>query len=78
MVELTESGVEPGVAYRDAWSDPAVLARADHWNLLLQLDSDEAGPGWMWGDVGRLCFWIRDEDLAARRFERVWMQLQCY
>ncbi len=61
-----------------AWSDPAVQARADGWNLLLQLDSDEAGPGWMWGDVGRLYFWIRDEDLAARRFDDVWMHLQCY
>jgi len=31
----------------------------------------------MWGDMGMLYFWIRAEDLAARRFERVWMILQC-
>jgi uncharacterized protein YwqG len=47
------------------------------WHLLLQLDSDEDGPGWMWGDLGRLYFWIRADDLAARRFDRVWLILQC-
>lgn len=41
------------------------------WLLLLQVDSD--GPSGMgWGDVGMLYYWIRSEDLAARRFDRVW------
>lgn len=31
----------------------------------------------MWGDLGRLYFWIRDDDLAARRFEKAWLILQC-
>lgn len=47
------------------------------WLLLLQLDSD-AMLDWSWGDSGRLYFWIHREDLAARRFEQVYMQLQCY
>jgi len=46
------------------------------WQLLLQLDSDDA-PGWMWGDVGRLYFWIHEDDLARCDFSRVWMRLQC-
>jgi uncharacterized protein YwqG len=47
-----------------------------NWRLLLQVDSvDEAGM--MWGDVGMLYFWIREEDLVAQRFDRVWMIMQC-
>lgn len=49
---------------------------ADDWILLLQLDSDDAA-GLMWGDLGMLYFWIRRVDLEHRRFERVWMTLQC-
>lgn len=47
------------------------------WVLLAQFDTDEEGPGWMWGDMGMLYFWIRRPDLAARRFDRVWGILQC-
>lgn len=47
------------------------------WQLLLQLDSDEDGPGWMWGDMGRIYFWIRRSDLAARAFDKAWLVLQC-
>lgn len=46
------------------------------WRLLLQLASDDAA-NMMWGDVGLLYFWIREPDLAARDFSRVWMILQC-
>jgi uncharacterized protein YwqG len=49
---------------------------AASWRLLLQLDTDD-DLGWMWGDVGRLYFTIRQEDLAAYDFSRAWMVLQC-
>ncbi|MFN2512999.1 MAG: DUF1963 domain-containing protein, partial [Pyrinomonadaceae bacterium] len=49
---------------------------ADDWLLLLQLDSDERCD-LMWGDMGMLYFWIRQNDLKAHRFDRVWMTLQC-
>ena len=49
---------------------------AAHWNLLLQVDSNE-NIGMMWCDAGRLYFWITDEDLANRAFENCWMVLQC-
>lgn len=54
----------------------ALESGADDWELLLQLDSDDSAEI-MWGDVGMLYFWIRRQDLAARRFARVWMTLQC-
>ncbi|MDR0965354.1 MAG: DUF1963 domain-containing protein [Myxococcales bacterium] len=50
----------------------------DEWQLLLQLDSDDDGPEWMWGDSGRIYFWIRRTDLAARAFDKTWLILQCY
>jgi uncharacterized protein YwqG len=46
------------------------------WHLLMQVDSDDAAD-MMWGDVGRLYFWIRDQDLRARRFDKTWMIFQC-
>lgn len=63
-----------------AYKDPRVKALkpgAKNWRLLLQLDSDDAA-GMMWGDVGMLYFWITESDLKDRRFENVWMILQCY
>lgn len=50
----------------------------DGWQLLLQLDSlamDEFELNF--GDDGALYFYIRTEDLKARRFDRVWVILQC-
>ena len=49
---------------------------AADWRLILQLDSDD-DAGWMWGDVGRLYVWMREEDVRARRFDRCWTMLQC-
>ena len=55
----------------------AHLARAEDWHLVLQIDSDiEAGMEW--GDVGRLYLCARKDDLAACRFDRCWMVMQCY
>lgn len=48
----------------------------DDWVLLLQLDSDDSADI-MWGDMGMLYFWIRQQDLKGHRFDRVWMSLQC-
>jgi uncharacterized protein YwqG len=50
---------------------------AKDWRLVLQIDSDEPGPGWMWGDVGRLYYCLHKDDLAASRFDRAWCVEQC-
>ena len=55
---------------------PALEAGAAEWKLLLQLDTDD-DCGWMWGDVGTLYFWIREQDARAGDFSRVWMVFQC-
>ena len=47
------------------------------WRLLLQLDTDY-DAGMMWGDVGCLYFWIREQDARAGDFSRICMILQCH
>jgi uncharacterized protein YwqG len=73
--QLVSSGIYCGAPSDDP-RIPELEQAADDWLLLLQLDSEDA-PGIMWGDTGMLYFWIRKTDLAARRFDCVWMTLQC-
>jgi uncharacterized protein YwqG len=64
-----------GEAFKDP-RRPELQRQATEWRLLLQVPSSEAS-GMMWGDAGCLYYWIRAEDLRARRFDRAWMILQC-
>jgi uncharacterized protein YwqG len=41
------------------------------WRLLLQLHSDDF-PGMIWGEEGRLYFWIKAMDLKNRNFKNCW------
>ena len=51
----------------------------DRWMLLFQLDTVEQGNfELMFGDCGHIYFYITKEHLAARRFDRIWLILQCY
>ena len=50
---------------------------AEDWVLLLQLDSDD-DVDMMWGDGGRLYFWIREQDARRADFGNVWLVLQCF
>lgn len=52
-------------------------AGAEDWRLLLQIDSIEDAR-MMWGDSGRIYYWIRKQDMEKLSFENVWMILQCY
>jgi uncharacterized protein YwqG len=63
--------------YQDARAKALLETAAADWRLLLQIGTDEDGPGWMWGDCGRIYFWIRRQDLEERAFERSWLVLQC-
>lgn len=49
------------------------------WLLLFQLNSVECEDYYLdFGDCGSLYFYIRKEDLSARRFDQVWLIQQCY
>lgn len=65
-----------GTGYNDPRAEKFQDGAKD-WVLLAMIDTDERA-GWMWGDGGCLYFWIRRDDLRARRFENVWMVSQGY
>ena len=75
--QLVSHGLYCGdpAGYNDPRSKELEVGASD-WRLLLQVDSDDSA-GMMWGDCGRLYFWIKEEDLIEKRFENVWMILQC-
>ena len=56
-----------GMARNDPRAE-AILAQASEWRLLLQVASDPNADMRLWG---KLYYWIREEDLRARRFDRV-------
>lgn len=75
--QLASNGIYVGgpEGYRDP-RVPGLEAGAGDWRLLLQIDSDD-DAAMMWGDVGRLYFLIREDDLASSAFDRCWFELQC-
>jgi len=46
------------------------------WRLLLQVDSND-DAGMMWGDAGRLYFWMTKAAMERRDWASAWMILQC-
>jgi uncharacterized protein YwqG len=44
--------------------------RKGDWQLLFQMDSDE-NAGMMWSDAGKICFYIRRQDLKKRDFDHI-------
>lgn len=49
---------------------------AKDWRLLLQFCSDD-DLDVMWGDVGDLYFWVKEQDSKKADFSNVWLVLQC-
>ena len=76
-VQLPANGISAGGpdGYRSD-EGKRLMANRDVWQLLLQVDSDEAA-GMMWGDVGRLFYMIRKDDLANSAWAECWFSLQC-
>lgn len=76
--QLVTHGVYCGGDHRVSKKQIAELRKGERdWRLLLQLDTDEKGPDWMWGDMGKLYFWIPAAALRKAEFEKSWMILQC-
>lgn len=78
-MEVECAGVTRGISFGDGTAQVSDETRtqAAQWRLLLQLDTDDS-LGVMWGDSGRIYFWMREEDLRSRAFDRAWCILQCY
>lgn len=78
--ELTDRGHYLGGGPVDLSPEDAQaeLDATENWQLLFQLGT-VTGEDFelMFGDCGRVYFCIRREDLTARRFDRVWLILQC-
>jgi uncharacterized protein YwqG len=76
--QMASKGVNWGRVGEDEFEKAKLLETgAADWRLLLQIDTDEEGPGWMWGDCGKIYFWIKQQDLKSLRFDDVWLILQC-
>lgn len=76
--ELVTNGIYTGDP--SGYNDPRVKAlepNAKDWRLLLQIASNEENE-MMWGDCGRLYFWIKKQDLLNKQFEKSWFSFQCY
>lgn len=77
--------ISRGYYLGDGWDDVTALDRqeaeqwsAKDWLLLFQLDIvDDGDFELMFGDGGRIYFYIRKDDLEARNFDEVWLILQC-
>jgi uncharacterized protein YwqG len=75
--ELASRGFQSAVAVNEAERARVLPAGAADWRLLLQVDTDDDGPGWMWGDCGRLYYWMREQDLRQKHFDAARLVLQC-
>lgn len=77
--ELTVTGRYDGHDYPEMTDEEKKSLRkaAAEWQLLLQVASSEEDDARMFGDCGNLYFYIKKDDLAARRFDKVWLVLQC-
>lgn len=74
--QLASNGIYCGDASGYSSERAARLSSAaGDWQLLLQIDSEE---DLMWGDNGCIYFCINKKDLERRRFDKVWLILQCY
>ncbi|MDI9865670.1 YwqG family protein [Flectobacillus sp. DC10W] len=75
--ELVTNGLYCGDP--SGYNDPSAKElepNAKNWRLLLQIDSNDEND-MMWGDCGRLYFWIKKEDLVNKQFDKSWFSLQC-
>ncbi len=55
-----------------------IREKSKDWRLLFQMGTVSVEDyELMFDDCGYIYFWIRKEDLLARRFDRIWLILQC-
>jgi hypothetical protein len=54
----------------EEWTEITKESKCLRQLLHLETGFRKDGPGWMWGDVGALTFWLSDDDWKAGRFDR--------
>lgn len=80
--ELVTQGYDVGHGYQNI--PETVMQKADQtsldqWQLLFQLDTvEDSAFELMFGDCGRIYYYIKTEDLKQKRFDKHWLILQCY
>jgi nucleoid DNA-binding protein len=89
--ELITTGLYPRVQGRgrnpatgesiSSKEDEPLLEKAEaamqDWQSLFVVDSEQSADI-LWGDMGRLYYLIRKDDLQKRAFENVWIEFDCY
>ena len=76
--ELVTNGINTGDLGWYANISAEQAENSKNWRLLFQLDSIYTDYyEMMWGDMGRIYFYIKDEDLRNLKFEDCWLVLQC-
>jgi uncharacterized protein YwqG len=68
QLRYENNSLAPGLEY--------LAPTAAEWRLLLQVDSDDEA-GFMWGDAGRIYFWMRARDAANLAFDQAEAVGQC-
>jgi uncharacterized protein YwqG len=53
---------------------PELLPGIKDWRLLFQIDCDQLGPGFMWGDSGRLYFCVQEQHLRGLDLSKSWVR----
>lgn len=74
--QLAASGIDDSTEAAESEEAKRLMAERGAWRLLLQIDTD-ARTGMQWGDDGRIYVWMRDSEIAARRWTEAWLCLQC-
>ena len=74
--QLEANGIPFAKRKKEAVRVEALKAGARDWRLLFQVESD-GNAKMMWGDAGRIYYWIKHSDLVARDWASSWLILQC-
>lgn len=75
--QLASNGIYVGTPKGYKCAEAKALEEgAEDWRLLFQFDSDD-GLDVMWGDCGRLYFWVRQDQSKLNHFDNCWLVLQC-
>lgn len=75
--QLASNGINVGDPSGYQSSEARELeAGAEDWRLLFQHSGDD-DQGLMWGDCGRIYFWVKEQDARQGDFSNCWLVLQC-